>query len=35
MGRSLTNAVYNLGLEGAYGEAVRVREEREEGGAEG
>jgi len=25
MGRSLTNAVFNLGLEGAYGEAVKVR----------
>lgn len=24
MGRSLTNAVFNLGLEGAYAEAVRV-----------
>ena len=23
MGRSLTNAVYNLGIDGAYGEAVR------------
>ena len=27
MGRSLTNAVFNLGLEGPYGEAVKVREE--------
>ena len=27
MGRSLTNAVYNLGLDGPYGEAVQAREE--------
>lgn len=25
MGRSLTNVVWNLGIEGAYGQAVRVR----------
>ena len=29
MGRSLTNAVFNLGLEGPYGEAVKVKRERE------
>ena len=29
MGRSLTNAVFNLGLEGEYAEAVKVRRERE------
>jgi len=32
MGRSLTNAVGNLGLEDAYGEAVKVKRRREEGG---
>ena len=25
MGRSLTNTVYNLGLENEYGQAIRVR----------
>ena len=25
MGRSLTNTIYNLGLENEYGQAIRVR----------
>ena len=32
MGRSLTNTVYNLGLENEYGQAIRVRARPARGG---